>query len=107
MVWKPEIDELNRRNTMAEKMGGEVGVNVQHERGKLITMASWSMSSRPIRSLVSADSMAARLCSTAVILQFAEAPVMQPSETNPGMHKTWREIIDCPTFGYLMPVVAA
>ena len=35
MVWKPEIDELNRRNTMAEKMGGEVGVNVQHERGKL------------------------------------------------------------------------
>jgi len=35
MVWQPEIDELNRRKKLAEKMGGEVGINVQHERGKL------------------------------------------------------------------------
>ncbi|MFP6581648.1 MAG: carboxyl transferase domain-containing protein [Candidatus Hydrogenedentota bacterium] len=35
MVWQPEIDELNRRKKMAEQMGGEVGINVQHERGKL------------------------------------------------------------------------
>ncbi len=35
MVWQPEIDELNRRKKMAEKMGGQVGIDVQHERGKL------------------------------------------------------------------------
>lgn len=35
MVWQPEIDELNRRKKMAEQMGGEVGIKVQHERGKL------------------------------------------------------------------------
>lgn len=35
MVWQPEIDELNRRNKMAEKMGGQTGIDVQHERGKL------------------------------------------------------------------------
>lgn len=35
MVWQPEIDELKRRKTMAAKMGGEVGIEVQHGRGKL------------------------------------------------------------------------
>lgn len=35
MVWQPEIDELNRRNKMAEKMGGQTGIDIQHERGKL------------------------------------------------------------------------
>jgi len=35
MVWQPEIDELNRRKKMAEKMGGQTGIDVQHERGKL------------------------------------------------------------------------
>ena len=35
MVWQPEIDELKRRNKMAEKMGGQTGIDVQHERGKL------------------------------------------------------------------------
>jgi acetyl-CoA carboxylase carboxyltransferase component len=35
MVWQPEIDEMKRRGEMADQMGGEVGVNLQHERGKL------------------------------------------------------------------------
>lgn len=35
MVWQPEIDELKRRNKMAEKMGGQTGIDIQHERGKL------------------------------------------------------------------------
>ena len=35
MVWQPEIDELNRRKKMAEQMGGQVGIDVQHKRGKL------------------------------------------------------------------------
>lgn len=35
MVWQPEIDELNRRKKMAEQMGGAVGIDVQHKRGKL------------------------------------------------------------------------
>jgi len=35
MVWQPEIDELNRRKKMAEKMGGQAGIDVQHQRGKL------------------------------------------------------------------------
>lgn len=35
MVWQPEIDEINKRVAMAEKMGGELGIKVQHERGKL------------------------------------------------------------------------
>jgi len=35
MVWQPELDELNRRKKMAEKMGGQVGIDVQHQRGKL------------------------------------------------------------------------
>ncbi len=35
MVWQPEIDEIKQRVAMAEKMGGEVGVDVQHGRGKL------------------------------------------------------------------------
>ncbi len=34
MVWQPEIDELNRRKKMAEQMGGQRGIEVQHERGK-------------------------------------------------------------------------
>ena len=28
MAWQPEIDELNRRKAMAEKMGGETGIEV-------------------------------------------------------------------------------
>ncbi len=35
MGWQPEIDEMKRRGKMADQMGGEVGVNLQHERGKL------------------------------------------------------------------------
>jgi len=35
MVWQPEIDELNRRKEMAAKMGGQVGIDIQHKRGKL------------------------------------------------------------------------
>lgn len=35
MVWKPEIEELKHRIELAHKMGGELGVNVQHQRGKL------------------------------------------------------------------------
>ncbi|MDK1025336.1 MAG: carboxyl transferase domain-containing protein [Gammaproteobacteria bacterium] len=35
MVWQPEIDELNRRKQMAGKMGGQTGIDVQHQRGKL------------------------------------------------------------------------
>ena len=35
MVWEPEIEEMKRRRAMAEKMGGEEGIAVQHKRGKL------------------------------------------------------------------------
>lgn len=35
MVWQPEVDEIKRRVEMAEQMGGETGIKVQHERGKL------------------------------------------------------------------------
>ncbi len=35
MVWQPEIEELNRRKEMAEMMGGQTGIDVQHKRGKL------------------------------------------------------------------------
>ena len=35
MVWEPEIEEIKRRVKMAEKMGGEKGVEVQRSRGKL------------------------------------------------------------------------
>ncbi len=35
MTWKPEIEELRERERLAEKMGGEVKVSRQHERGKL------------------------------------------------------------------------
>ncbi|TDJ34306.1 MAG: hypothetical protein E2O61_10965 [Gammaproteobacteria bacterium] len=35
MVWQPEIEELNRRKEMAERMGGQTGIDVQHKRGKL------------------------------------------------------------------------
>ncbi len=35
MVWQPEIEEINRRVAMAQKMGGQVGIDVQHGRGKL------------------------------------------------------------------------
>ena len=35
MGWKPEVDELERRRELAQKMGGAEGVARQHERGKL------------------------------------------------------------------------
>lgn len=35
MVWQPEIDEMNRRMAFAAQMGGEEGIRVQHDRGKL------------------------------------------------------------------------
>jgi len=35
MVWQPEIDELKKREKLAEQMGGPEGVQRQHERGKL------------------------------------------------------------------------
>ncbi|MDA1077057.1 MAG: hypothetical protein O3A63_20275 [Proteobacteria bacterium] len=35
MVWQPEIDEIRKRVAFAEKMGGDRGIEVQHERGKL------------------------------------------------------------------------
>ena len=35
MVWRPEIDELNRRRQFAAKMGGEAGIADQRRRGKL------------------------------------------------------------------------
>ncbi len=35
MSWQPEIDELKRREALAEKMGGEEKVSRQHGRGKL------------------------------------------------------------------------
>ena len=35
MVWQPEIEELERRRKFAEQMGGQTGIDVQHQRGKL------------------------------------------------------------------------
>ncbi|MCL0029149.1 hypothetical protein M1N23_03290 [Dehalococcoidia bacterium] len=35
MVWKKEVDELNKRLEAAARMGGEPGVSRQHENGKL------------------------------------------------------------------------
>ncbi len=35
MVWQPEIEELRRRQALAEQMGGEAGVAEQRKRGKL------------------------------------------------------------------------
>ena len=35
MVWQPEIDEISKRIELAEKMGGQEGIDVQHKRGKL------------------------------------------------------------------------
>ncbi len=35
MVWEPEVEEIKRRVAMAEQMGGEQGIRIQHERGKL------------------------------------------------------------------------
>ena len=35
MVWEPEIEELERRKKMSEKMGGEAGIKEQRKRGKL------------------------------------------------------------------------
>ena len=35
MVWQPEIEELKRRQALAEQMGGEAGVAEQRKRGKL------------------------------------------------------------------------
>ncbi|MEE8397478.1 MAG: carboxyl transferase domain-containing protein [Desulfobacterales bacterium] len=35
MTWKPELEELEHRRTLAEKMGGKEGIERQHKRGKL------------------------------------------------------------------------
>ncbi len=35
MVWEPEVEEIARRMAMAEKLGGEKGIEIQHGRGKL------------------------------------------------------------------------
>ncbi len=35
MVWQPEIEELERRRRLAERMGGEAGIREQRRRGKL------------------------------------------------------------------------
>ena len=35
MAWQPEIEELKRRQALAEQMGGEAGVAEQRKRGKL------------------------------------------------------------------------
>jgi hypothetical protein len=35
MTWKPEVDELNHRHAMADRMGGPEGVERQHRQGKL------------------------------------------------------------------------
>jgi len=35
MAWQPEVEEIDRRRKMAEKMGGEAGVAEQRRRGKL------------------------------------------------------------------------
>lgn len=35
MVWEPEVEELNHRRRLAEKMGGKEGIERQHKRGKL------------------------------------------------------------------------
>ena len=35
MVWQAEVDEISRRVELAKRMGGEVGIDVQHGRGKL------------------------------------------------------------------------
>ena len=35
MVWQSEIDELKHRKELAQKMGGEEGIERQHSRGKL------------------------------------------------------------------------
>ena len=35
MVWQPEIDELKYRKELAERMGGQEGIERQHSRGKM------------------------------------------------------------------------
>ena len=35
MAWQPEVEELDRRRKLAEKMGGETGIAEQRRRGKL------------------------------------------------------------------------
>ena len=35
MVWQPEIDELNYRRQLAQRMGGEENIERHHSRGKL------------------------------------------------------------------------
>ena len=35
MSWEPEVEEIKQRVQMAEQMGGEEGIAVQHSRGKL------------------------------------------------------------------------
>ena len=40
MVWQPELEELRRREALAEKMGGAEKVERQKSRGKL-TSGAW------------------------------------------------------------------
>lgn len=35
MVWQPEIEELERRRALAQRMGGEANIERQHRNGKL------------------------------------------------------------------------
>ncbi len=35
MSWQPEVDELQRRQELAKRMGGDAGIQRQRERGKL------------------------------------------------------------------------
>ena len=35
MSWEPEVEEIKRRVAFAEEMGGEKGIEVQRQRGKL------------------------------------------------------------------------
>ena len=35
MSWQSEVDEIEERKLLAQKMGGEAGIAVQHQRGKL------------------------------------------------------------------------
>ena len=35
MVWQPEVEEIQRRHKLAEKMGGPEGIASQRRRGKL------------------------------------------------------------------------
>ena len=35
MTWQPEVDEIRRREELAQKMGGEANVKRQHDNGRL------------------------------------------------------------------------